>query len=205
MKNNQIKNLKLYSGCLIIVDMINGFVKEGMLHDEEIGKKIDRQIELIKQAKNAGKLIIFIKDSHDKNAAEYERFGNMPHCLKETSESELVDELKPFENDIDTISIKKNSTSFIEAPEFRKLIELMQANNEFDIIGCCSDICVFNGAMGLANYLDQWNRRHIIRIHEDAIATYSENERKKYVDAAKLLGEQQGIQYVKNYNFDKGE
>jgi len=205
MKDNQIKNLKVYSGCLIIVDMINGFVKEGMLHDEEIGKKIDRQIELIKQAKNAGKLIIFIKDSHDKNAAEYERFGNMPHCLKGTSESELIDELKPFENDIDTISIKKNSTSFIEAPEFRELIELMQANNEFDIIGCCSDICVFNGAMGLANYLDQWNRRHIIRIHEDAIATYSENERKKYVDAAKLLGEQQGIQYVKNYNFDKGE
>lgn len=192
-----IKNLKMYTGCLIIVDMVNGFVREGMLHDEAIARTINRQIELIKEAKAAGKLIVFIKDTHTKDSAEFERFGNLPHCLRNTTESELVDELKEFENTEDTISIEKNSTNFMEAPEFRLLMENHQNMNEFDIVGCCSDICVFDGAMGLAGYLDQNNRRHIIRVHEDAIATYAEEDRGNYVEAAKLLGEQHGIQYVK--------
>ena len=201
--NSNVKDLKVYNGCLIVVDMINGFVREGMLHDETIGNKVERQIELIKEAKNAGKLIMFIKDTHDKDAAEFDRFGNLPHCVRGTSEAELIDELKPFEWDIDTVSIEKNSTSFIEAPDFRKWIETLQDVNEFDIVGCCSDICVFEGTIGLANYLDQWNRHHTIRIHEDAIATYDEGNRKNYVEAAKLLGEQHGIQYVKKYKIGK--
>ena len=194
MKN--VKKLKFYKGCLIVVDMVNGFVREGALHDEEIAKVIPRQIELIKEAKKAGKAIIFIKDTHDKDAVEFDRFGGS-HCVRGTKEAELVDELKPFENDEDTFIIEKNSTSFMEAPDFRKLIEDHPEMFEFDIVGCCTDICDFNGAMGLANYLDQWNRRHIIRVHEDAIATYAEDARQEYVFAAKLLMEQQGIQLVK--------
>jgi len=194
MKN--VKNLKFYKGCLIVVDMVNGFVRDGALHDEEIAKVIPRQIELIKQAKAEGKAIIFIKDTHDENAVEFERFGGS-HCVKGTYEAELVDELKPYENDEDTFIIEKNSTSFMEAPEFRKFIEEHPEITEFDIVGCCTDICDFNGAMGLANYLDQWNRRHVVRVHEDAIATYAEVARQNYVDAAKLLMEQQGIQLVK--------
>ena len=194
MKN--VKNLKFYKGCLIVVDMVNGFVRDGALHDEEIAKVIPRQIELIKQAKAEGKAIIFIKDTHDENAVEFDRFGGS-HCVKGTNEAELVDELKPFENDEDTFVIENNSTSFMEAPDFRKFIEEHPEIIEFDIVGCCTDICDFNGAMGLANYLDQWNRRHIIRVHEDAIATYAEVARQNYVDAAKLLMEQQGIQLVK--------
>ena len=192
-----IKNLKLYKGCLVVVDMINGFVREGMLHDEAIARTIKRQIELIKEAKNDGKLIVFIKDTHDIDSAEFERFGDLPHCLRGTTEAELVDELKKFENNEDTISIEKNSTNFMEAPDFRLLMDSQTEMNEFDIVGCCSDICVFDGAMGLAGYLDQRNRRHIIRVHEDAIATYAEDDRGNYVEAAKLLAEQHGIQYIK--------
>ena len=191
-----VKNLKFYKGCLIVVDMVNGFVRDGALHDEEIAKVIPRQIELIKQAKAEGKAIIFIKDTHDENAVEFERFGGS-HCVKGTNEAELVDELKPYENDEDTFVIEKNSTSFMEAPDFRRFIEEHPEIIEFDIVGCCTDICDFNGAMGLANYLDQWNRKHVIRVHEDAIATYAEDARQEYVFAAKLLMKQQGIQLVK--------
>ena len=194
MKN--VKNLKFYKGCLIVVDMVNGFVRDGALHDEEIAKVIPRQIELIKQAKAEVKAIIFIKDTHDENAVEFDRFGGS-HCVKGTNEAELVDELKPYENDEDTFVIEKNSTSFMEAPEFRRFIEEQIYLEEFDIVGCCSDICVFDGAMGLAGYLDQWDRRHIIRVHEDAIETYAKEDRKEYPKAAKLLAEQHGIQYVK--------
>lgn len=192
-----IKNLKMYKGCLIVVDMVNGFVKEGVLHDEEIGKIIPRQIKLIKEAQKEGKLIIFIKDTHTKDSVEFKRFGDTEHCLENTKESELVDGLRELEGQENTVSIRKNSTSFMEAPEFRKLMEEQTELEEFDIIGCCTDICVINGTMGLANYLDEWNRPHTIRVHEDAIATYGEAARQNYVEAAKLLMEQQGIQLVK--------
>ena len=193
----EIKNLKMYEGCLIVVDMVNGFVREGVLHDPKIADIIPRQIELIKEAKHEGKLIVFIKDTHTKDAVEFERFGNTNHCLEGTYESELVDELKVFENDEDAISIEKNSTCFMEAPEFRELIKLQENLKEFDIVGCCTDICVVNGAIALANHLDQNNKPHNIRVHEDAIATYAEADRGEYVEAAKILMKQQGINLVK--------
>ncbi len=194
-----IKSLKLYKGMIIVVDMVNGFVREGVLHDEEIANIIPRQIELIKESKNAGKLIVFIKDTHSKDSTEFDRFGGYAgaHCVKGTREQELVDQLKVYENDLDTIVILKNSTSFMEAPDFRELLDSQIDLEAIDVCGCCTDICVVNGVIPMSNYFDQWNRRVNIRVHEDAIATYSEKDRQNYVEAAKLLMEQQGIQLVK--------
>lgn len=195
MKN--IKNLKVYHQALIVVDMVNGFVKEGVLHDEEIMDVIPRQIELIKDYQKKGELVIFIKDTHDETATEFKRFASTKHCVRGTHEAEIVDELKPFELSDNTISVEKNSTSFMTSPEFRNVIEEATNLNKVDIIGCCTDICVFNGGMGLANYFDQWNRDVEINVHQDAVATYAKETRQNYVAAAYLLMEQQGIQLVK--------
>ena len=193
---NKIKKLEVYERMLIIVDMVNGFVEEGSLHDKKIGRIIPRQIELIKEAHAKGSLVIFVKDAHNEDAVEFRRFGNMKHCVKGTKEAELVDQLKPFEEMDDTISVEKNSTSFMESPDFRTVAASANNIKKVELAGCCTDICDFNGAMGLANYYDQWNRAVDITVHEDAIATYSEEERKGYVDAAKLLMKQQGINIV---------
>ncbi len=194
---NKIKNLEVYEGMLIIVDMVNGFVREGVLHDEKIAEVIPRQIELIKEARNKGYLVVFVKDTHDEDATEFKRFGDTQHCVRGTSEAELVDELKSYETEDDTISIEKNSTSFMEAPSFRNLIQGLVNLKRVDVAGCCTDICDFNGTMGLANYFDEHNRDVEINVHTDAIKTYSEEERAVYVNAAYLLMTQQGIQLVK--------
>jgi len=192
-----IKNLKIYQKCLIVVDMVNGFVKEGILHDDKIADIIPRQIEIIKKHHEEGALIIFIKDTHKKDAVEFKRFGNTYHCVEGTREAELVDELKVFENTENTIAIQKNSTSFMEAPKFREVVKELENVKEYHVIGCCTDICDFNGTMGLANYCDEWNRDVEIYVHQDAVATYSEDNRQKYVEAAYLLMEQQGIKLVR--------
>ncbi len=192
-----IKNLNMYKGMLIIVDMVNGFVKEGTLADQKIAKKVPRQIELIKEAKTRGDLIVFIKDTHEEDSVEHKRFGGAKHCVRGTGEELVIDELKAYEYNDDTVSIEKNSTSYMEAPEFRKLIGEATDIETVDVVGCCTDICDFNGTMALANYFDQWNRDVEIRVHEDAIATFAEDARQNYVDAAKLLMAQQGIQLVK--------
>lgn len=188
---------KLYDNCLIVVDMVNGFVREGVLADPNIAKIIPRQIELIRETNRKGNLIIFVRDTHNEHSVEFERFGNTTHCLEGTYENELVDELKRYEKKANAVTIYKNSTCFMEAQDFRQLIERYRNLNNFDIVGCCTDICVVNGAIGLANYLDEHDRKHIINVHEDAIATYGEANRQDYVNAAKLLMQQQGINLVR--------
>lgn len=193
----KIKNLEVYKGMLIVVDMVNGFVREGALHDEKIADIIPRQLELIKEAKARGDLVVFVKDTHDEDAVEFKRFGGTKHCVRDTSEAQLIDEFLPLEAEDNTISIEKNSTSYMEAEKFRSLIGSLSELERVDVIGCCTDICDFNGTMGLANYFDQNNKDVNINIHLDAVATYAEDKRKNYVDAACLLMEQQGIQLVK--------
>ena len=192
-----IKNLRIYKKCLIIVDMVNGFVREGVLHDSSIARVIPRQIELIKEYNDEEELVIFIKDTHDENAIEFKRFGDTKHCVEGTTEANLVDELLPYEDKENTVSIEKNSTSFMESPQFRELVSELDNVKLFEIVGCCTDICDFNGSMGLANYCDQWNKDVEILVHQDAVATYSENLRQEYVDAAYLLMKQQGIKLVR--------
>lgn len=197
---NKVKNLKVYKGMLIVVDMVNGFVEEGVLHDKNIKRIIPRQIELIKEAHDKGYIVVFVKDTHDEDAVEFRRFGNTKHCVRGTKEAEVVDELKPFEKMDDTISIEKNSTSFMEAPDFREVVGKAVNVKQVELVGCCTDICDFNGIMDLANYFDQWNREVDITVHEDAIATYNEETRGEYVKAAKLLMKQQGIKLVSKKN-----
>ena len=190
-----IKNLKLYDRVLIVVDMVNGFVYNGPLHDIECSKIIPRQKEIIDDYLDNGDLVVFIKDTHTKDSTEFSR---MPiHCLENTDESELVPELREYVGRDNVITINKNSTSFNEAPEFRELITNLVNLKRVDEIGVCTDICDFNGIMGLANRLNQENRDVSIYVHEDAVATFNETERSEYVEAAKLLMKQQGINIIR--------
>lgn len=190
-----IKNLKLYEKVLIVVDMVNGFVYNGPLHDIECSKIIPRQKEIIDDYLDNGDLVVFIKDTHTKDSTEFSR---MPiHCLENTDESELVPELREYVGRDNVITINKNSTSFNEAPEFRELITNLVNLKRVDEIGVCTDICDFNGIMGLANRLNQENRDVSIYVHEDAVATFNETERSEYVEAAKLLMKQQGINIIR--------
>ena len=190
-----IKNLKLYERVLIVVDMVNGFVYNGPLHDIECSKIIPRQKEIIDDHLDNGDLVVFIKDTHTKDSTEFSR---MPiHCLENTDESELVPELREYVGRDNVITINKNSTSFNEAPEFRELITNLVNLKRVDEIGVCTDICDFNGIMGLANRLNQENRDVSIYEHEDAVATFNETERREYVEAAKLLMKQQGINIIR--------
>lgn len=190
-----IKNLKLYERVLIVVDMVNGFVYNGPLHDIECSKIIPRQKEIIDDYLDNGDLVVFIKDTHTKDSIEFSR---MPiHCLENTDESELVPELREYVGRDNVITINKNSTSFNEAPKFRELITNLVNLKRVDEIGVCTDICDFNGIMGLANRLNQENRDVSIYVHEDAVATFNETERSEYVEAAKLLMKQQGINIIR--------
>ena len=73
----KIKNLEVYEKCLIVVDMVNGFVREGVLHDEAIARTIPSQTKLIKEYQKKRELVVFIKDlSSEINCCALLIFGN---------------------------------------------------------------------------------------------------------------------------------
>ena len=193
-----MENLKIYKKALVVVDMVNGFVREGGLADKYIEHTVKRQLELISEYQNSNELVIFIKDCHENASVEHDRFGTIKHCIKGTYEAELIDEFKEYENKENVLVFEKNCTSFREAPGFIETMNEAENIKEFDIVGCCTDICIANGVISMMNYFDQVNRRVEVRVHEDAIETFGTDERRdKYSEAAYLLLEQQGAKKVR--------
>jgi len=141
--------------------------------------------------------VLFIKDCHEKNAAEFNRFP--VHCVKGTREAEMVDELKSFENEV--IVFEKNSTSAMFAKNFVNTIDQMEKLEEVVIIGCCTDICVMNLAIPLRNYFDEVNRDIKIVVPKNAVETYDApyHAKDEYNVMAFKFMIQAGIEVVNNY------
>lgn len=189
--------MKDLNKLLIVVDMVNGFVKEGNMADPYISHIIPSQKVLIERILKEKGMVAFIKDTHSLNCKEFDRYPI--HCLENTVESELVDELKHYEKE--ALIYKKNSTSTIYAPNFLSDIDKMKSLKEVIISGCCTDICVTNLAIPLQNYFDEKNRRVDIIVPIDTVETYNSDShnREEYNDISLKLMEQAGIKLVKTY------
>ena len=191
-----MKDLNKIERLLINVDMVNGFVNYGAMHDKFINHIIPKQISLMNEYENEeNKLNVIIKDTHKENCMEFNRYP--VHCVENTGESELVDELKIFENE-NSICFKKNSTSTIYAEGFLELINNLNNLKEVIIVGCCTDICILNLAIPLRNYFDQKDRNVEIVIYKDGVETYDapNHPREEYNEMAFKLMLQAGIKII---------
>ena len=180
---------------LIVVDMINGFIKEGNMADETINHITIKIIKLIEETLKKNEGIAFIKDTHNENSTEFQKFP--VHCLEGTAEAELIDDLKPYEKD--ALVYKKNSTSAIFANGFINDISKMDKLEKIVIVGCCSDICVLNLVLPLVNYFDEYNKEVVTQVREDLIETYDApyHNRNEYNEIARKLIKQVGAQLVR--------
>ena len=192
------KNLEELKELLIVVDMVNGFITEGKMADPYIKNIIPEQIRLIKNFLDRNEGIAFIKDNHEIGCREFKRYPE--HCVIGTRESELADELKPFEKD--ALVYAKNSTSTMFAPNFIDDIKKMHNLKEIVITGCCTDICVLNLAIPIQNYFDENDKDIKIIIPKNAVETYDSplHNRDEYNEMAFKFLEQAGIQLVKKYD-----
>lgn len=179
-KMEDMDYLKHNRKLVFVVDMINGFVKEGNLADTTIKVIVPNIIEHLK--KNDA---IFIQDAHDINAQEFMHFPK--HCVKDTLESEIIVELQPYV----TKTLLKNSTNAFHVLDK----EILNHYDEFIICGCCSDICILHFALSLKTYFDQYNMNKNVVIYENSIATFhtSNHDAKKYQAMAISLMKLAGI------------
>ncbi len=177
---------------LLVIDMVNGFVKKGVLADKKINNITPNIINLIKENIKNNNDIISVQEGHNEKSKEFENFPY--HCILGTEEAELIDELKPFEQNMKVI--RKNSTSGFVTKEFMEYIE--QNKKELDeivITGCCTDLCVMNFALPLKTYINEYDLNIKVIIYKNAVETYDapNHNRKEYNEMAFKIMEQNGI------------
>jgi len=178
---------------LLVIDMVNGFVKKGALADTYINNIIPNIIELIKEYIKNNNDIISIQEGHKENSKEFESFPT--HCILGTDEAELIEELVPYKENMKVI--RKNSTCGFVTKEFFDYIK--QNENELEEIvltGGCTDLCVMNFALPLKNYINEHNLNIKVIVYENCVETYNapNHNREEYNEMAFKIMKQNGIE-----------
>lgn len=183
--------IEKYKKLLVVVDMINGFIKEGKMSDKDINHITSKIKSLVEKFLSEDEAVAFIKDTHTKDSIEFKKYPE--HCIGGTSECELISELAGYEKD--SLVYRKNSTSTMFASNFIRDIERMKSLKEVVITGCCTDICVMNLAIPLVNYFDEHDRDVKVRVPQNAVETFDSetHDRHEYNTVALRLMKNQGI------------
>ncbi len=199
MTGERRKKLESYYEMLYLIDMINGFVKKGNLHDKHILQTVPEQKKLLDYVNDLNQGIGFVRDEHEENSLELKTF--LPHAIKGSGEELVIDELKPYT--IGAMDYPKNSTNALFAPGVIEDIKIMSNLKLVVVVGCCTDICVLNYVMGLRNYFNQIDRDIKIVVVRKATDTYDipgVHDREHFEEMAYELMAQAGIIVVDDFN-----
>ena len=159
-----LEGTSLRKPLVFVVDMVNGFLKLGKLHDKEISKII-KPIQTLLENYHMER--VFIVDEHEQDSREFITFP--VHCIAGTQESSIIDELSPFVTNI----IKKNSTNTFISKQFQEILPTLDRYEDIIITGCCTDICISQFALCLNCWMNEYNKKHHrIIIPLDCIDTY---------------------------------
>lgn len=170
LESVKINQLDPKSTALVIIDVVNGFVREGNMKSERIEEIIPPIINMLEAFKENSMPVIAFADTHDENSSELKFFPS--HCLENTSEAELIDEIRRTGG---YTLIRKNSVNGFFAPDFQKFLAENPDIKTFIVCGDCTDICVMNFCITLRTYFDQQNKPAEIIVPIDAVETYDNN------------------------------
>jgi len=148
--------------ALLVVDMVKDFIeKGGALY---CGDRSRRIIPFVKQKieefHRSGDLVIFIKDSHREDDAEFKMFP--PHCVKGTRGAEIIDELPVAPGDI---LVEKNRYSAFYGTNLDNILK-DRVVTEAHIVGVCTSICVMDTVGDLRN------RDYPVVVYKDGVADF---------------------------------
>jgi len=150
---------------LCVIDINNGFAKAGALYSDRVEAKIDRIAALAEVCLGKGMEVLAYTDFHPEDAKEFSAYPS--HCVGDTVESELVDELKPL-MEKGMKEIKKNSTNGVLSYN----PAATGGGKDYVVIGCVTDICVYQYAVTLRAYLNEQHLEGQVYVVEDLVQTF---------------------------------
>lgn len=131
---------------LIVIDMQNDFI-DGSLGTKEAVAIVPNVAKKIKEYRDAGKQVIFTRDTHFPNYLDTYEGKHLPvtHCVRNTIGWQISDKLD-FDVDHDVL-IDKITFGWLNWNDF--------GFDSVEICGLCTDICVVSNALIIrANYPD---------------------------------------------------
>lgn len=163
----QLKDLPGKKTALVIIDMVNGFAREGALKSPRVEGLIPEITELSNRCDQFEISKIAFSDSHTEASPEFDAYPK--HCMTGTYEEEIVDEIKETGG---YTHIPKNSTNGFLEENFQKWLLENQHINTFVITGDCTDICIQQFATTLKAWFNIHNKRVRIIVPLNAVDTY---------------------------------
>jgi nicotinamidase-related amidase len=128
--------------AIVIADMQNDFIKQnGKLTVPHAEETVPRISALLERARSRGVRLAFSQDTMFKDDPEFDIWGE--HCLVDTWGWEIVDELKPRENE--RIVLKNRYDAFYGTWLDHFLSHVWKVKNVI-VVGTVSNICVLHTA-----------------------------------------------------------
>ncbi len=165
----KLSDLSKDNTLIIHVDIVNGFVKFGALSSTYVLDMLPHVIRLNEMSLEYDK--VFILDSHEENAEEFKTYP--PHCVINTKEDELVEELKKYTKG--NAIVRKNSTNAIHSDELITILNNKKYFN-FIVVGDVTDICVLQFALALKTLKNEQNMASRVIIPYTMIDTFENKE-----------------------------
>ncbi len=163
----QLADLPSSKTLFVIVDMINGFAREGLLQSPRVEALIPEITELSKKCSALGIEKIAFADCHSDASPE---FSSYPvHCKSDSTESDIVKEIKELGG---YQLIPKNSTNGFLEPVFQTWLEVHPNIDNFVVVGDCTDICIQQFAVTLKTWFNRQNKPSRIIVPISAVDTY---------------------------------
>lgn len=157
--------------AILSVDIINGFCYEGPLSSPRVKAIIQPIVDLMKGAWERGvHQILLLQDTHEPEAVEFGQYP--PHCVRGTSESESVPELKalPFYSQMRII--EKNSIDSAIRTGLGKWLASHPGIDTFVVVGDCTDLCTYLLAMHMRLYANANQLQRRVIVPANAVDTY---------------------------------
>jgi len=158
---------------ILIVDMIEGFTRKGVLASPRVEALIPKQVEFLKQVPDDS-YVVFACDSHLLGDSEFKRMPE--HCIRGSKECNICPELMEVVRERGLtyqIVFKRTHSAFFETDMDHVMKEAKAYYNIGDdwvVFGCVTDICI------AANVAELDYRGKNITLVRDLIDTYEITE-----------------------------
>ncbi|MFX0097707.1 MAG: cysteine hydrolase family protein [Candidatus Hodarchaeota archaeon] len=157
--------------ALLIIDMLNDFIKENSILEVPRGRDIIPNIQqLISKAKEERIPVIYVCDAHEIDDNEFLEFK--PHAVKGTEGAEVVEELRPQKGDI---IIEKTKFDGFYSTELNRILKELKVNSLI-ITGVLTDICI------LYTTASARMREYKTYVVSNGTATHEEETHKRFLD-----------------------
>ncbi len=149
--------------AVIVVDMLRGFLEPGhaLYGGEACRAIIPATRRYLEAERAAGSVLVFLADTHDPDDREFDMFP--PHCIRGTSECEVVPELADLAGQAILVP-KRRYSGFFDTP--LDIILRDRDVTEVTVVGVMTDICV------LHTVADLRNRDYPTTILTDCVASF---------------------------------